>query len=351
MTEHSHPTVHRPFDSIYRENFEVVEERHEAVRLYPHSEQLPALARALRWEFHAGLPHHIAGVDHRADAFHKIMRRLAAMMFCNVINEARADQVRLHHLVDRNLVTEASIVQQITVETKQGLLHRFRFYASDDFVPEIFLSGRRVLFTDHVLQRFSKRVPNAVGGDLSDLLLRFFGTPHVAMKIGPGYAFVLLDAGSVLAFPFKETETEFILTTCLTVDEINSLEMDFPPRAFNLHYDRAFTVPRIRHWLPTRWMIDRHQSWQRKTRLPPWQQSPNRRWSDLGHWIKDHIIKQGHGPGSKIMFGDHIPGPCVLEVRPNSVEARYNELKAYKKMYPDKDWDAIFAERERPIPS
>ena len=38
---------HEPFQSIFRPDFEVVEERQGRVRLYPHTAQLPLLHRAL----------------------------------------------------------------------------------------------------------------------------------------------------------------------------------------------------------------------------------------------------------------------------------------------------------------
>ena len=68
-------------------------------------------------------------------------------------------------------------------------------------------------------------------------------------------------------------------------------------------------------------------------------------WSDAGHWIKGHLVEAGHGPGSQLLFLDRIPGPCILERRPGESEPRYNELEAYKKTHPERDWDAIFAER------
>lgn len=341
------PTFHQPFESIYRTNFEVVEERHEAVRLYPHSEQLPVLLRALNLEFHGGLPDHIARVDQRADGFHKILRRMAALVFCNSINVARTDRLRLLEVVDLALVAQVAIVQHLTVERRQGLLHWFRFYAGPGWVPEIYLSGKRVLFTDHVLERFSTRVPNPiVGADLSNFLLMFFGTPHIAMEVGPGWAFIVPYANSILALTFQETEKEFIVTTCLTMDEINSLKPGLPPRAFNLHYGTAFTVPRVRHWLPTQWMMDRYQCWQHKTPVTPLATIAQRDWPRVGHWVKDHMIKQGHGPGSQIVFVDHIPGPCVMEMRPGAPEPRYNELEVYQKTDPRYDWERIFAERE-----
>jgi predicted ester cyclase len=51
-----------------------------------------------------------------------------------------------------------TIVQQLTERTPLGRVHRFRFYGPDGFFPEIRLSGKRIAFADHVLQRFSQRV-------------------------------------------------------------------------------------------------------------------------------------------------------------------------------------------------
>ena len=342
-----HPSKHEPFQSIYKTQIEVVEERHDAVRLYPHTEQLPVLLRALNLEFLGGLPGHIARVDKRADGYHKILRRMAALMFCSSMNGARQDRLRLFELTDMDLVARVSIVQQITVESKQGPLHWFRFYAGADFVPEILLSGKRLLFTEHVLERFSTRVPLPVGADLSNFLLLFYGSPHIQMQVGPGPAFVMDYLGSILAFTFKETENEFIITTCLTIDEMNSLQPELPPRAFNLHYGTEFKVPRVRHWIPSKWMLDRYQCWERKVPLPPLA-GPRAKWtwSETGHWVKDHVDKTGHGPGSGLVFADHIPGPCVLEIKPNQIETEYNELDAYKKTDSKFDWDAIFAEQE-----
>ena len=60
---------HRPFESIYRPDFEVVEQRRGHVSLFPHTDQLPLLLRALNLEFYGGLPGRIARVDRRADGF------------------------------------------------------------------------------------------------------------------------------------------------------------------------------------------------------------------------------------------------------------------------------------------
>jgi len=58
---------HLPFESIYRQDFQVVEQRQGNVTLYPHTDQLPVLLRALNLEFYGALPDRVARVDHRGD--------------------------------------------------------------------------------------------------------------------------------------------------------------------------------------------------------------------------------------------------------------------------------------------
>src|SRR5436190_11285409 len=128
---------HFPFQSIYRPDFEAVEERHGNVRLFPHTEQLPVLHRALNLEFSGPLPGRIARVDRRADGFHKLMLRSAALMYAAIVNAARQDGLRLFSLCDPDLVAKVALVQQITKDTRLGRCHRFRFYGGPDFSPEI----------------------------------------------------------------------------------------------------------------------------------------------------------------------------------------------------------------------
>ena len=239
---------HAPFQSIYRENFEVVEEREGKVTLYPHHSQLPVLLRALNLEFYGALPGHIARADARADNFHKIILKCAALMFCNIANASRTDELRLFQLLNRDLVSKVATVQQVTEHTRRGDCHRFRFYAGEDFFTEIRLSGKHVIFAGHVLQRFSSRVPNNVGEDLSMFLLAFFGSPAIALPVGPGRAFILPYLDSILAFPYQESDTEFFVTTCLTINEINSFTREIPPQVVDLHYGTTYTRPKIRHW-------------------------------------------------------------------------------------------------------
>ncbi len=62
--------------------------------------------------------------------------------------------------------------------------------------------------------------------------------------------------------------------------------------------------------------------------------------------IRDLCEREGHGPGSRICFLDHIPGPCELTLLPDEKEPRYDEREAYKKVEPEVDWDTVFAAQE-----
>jgi len=313
---------HNPFQSSYREEFEVIEQRLGHTTLYPHTDQLPHLHRALTYEFYGPLPDRIARVDKRADGFHKILLRHAALMFCGIINDARTDQLRLHSLPDADLVTRLTLVQQVTESTPLGRVHRFRFYGPDGFFPEIRLSGKRLAFADHVLQRFSERVPNPVGSDLSQLLSAFYGNNLIGLPVGAGRAFVMGYQDSILAFTYKESDDEYFLTTCLTVNEMSSLRAESPVRAYNFHYGAAFTEPAGRPE-PVQNMAAYLEIWRRRT---PFTVAPGirdrtkrnlrREWAALAQRVRDIDLVDGHGPGSEIAFMDYIPGPRTMEAYP-----------------------------------
>jgi hypothetical protein len=337
---------HLPFQSIYRPDFEVVEQRKGNLTFYPHNEQLPILLRAINLEFYGALSPRLARADGRATAFDKIALKSAGLLFCNALNGARPDNLLTFSIPNFDLVTRIAIVQQIHETTRHGLAHRFRFYAGDEFSPEIYLSGKRIVFSDHVLQRFSSRVPNYIGGDLSNFLMAFYGTPLIALPIGTGYGMILSYGESLLALTFKETDKEFFFTTCLTINEINSLSIEVPPRAFNLHYNPEFTRPRIRNWFPTKWMTQHYRRWQNKVPLPPpLEIDPKNTWSKTAQWVANLTRDKGHGPGSRICFGDNIPGPDTLIIAPNETEGVFDEQAIYSRLHPQYNWDEIFAMR------
>jgi hypothetical protein len=342
------PPKHLPFDSIYRPDFEVVEERQGRLSLFPHTDQLPLLLRALNLEFYGPLPGHVARVDRRADGFHKYMIKLAALMYCLKFNAGRKDGLQLMSLPDADMVTRLTLVQQITESSRLGRFHRFRFYGSNGFFPDIHLSGKRLAFADHVLDRFSSRVPNRVGEDLAIFLAVFYGTPFISLPVGQGRAFMLEYHESLLAFTYTETPEEYFVTTCLTINEINSLRPELPPVAHNLHYGRDFVRPKIRNWMPLQQMIKIYKRWQGKIPLPPPLEKGARfkNWNQLAPFIKDSALRQGHGPGTRLGFLDQIPGPFVLESKPGQTEGAFDEQAAFEKVDPNVDWAAAFAQME-----
>ena len=202
--------------------------------------------------------------------------------------------------------------------------------------------------TDHVIERFSARVPNRVGAHLSMLLLIFFGSPIIALPVGPGLAFIVPYHDSILAFPFELEHGELVMTTCLTIREMNSLERHVPPLAFNVHYGQTYAVPRIRHWFPLKHMIDLYAIWERKVPPPPPMPAPapGLRWHRVAHLLRDCEVAKGHGPGTTFSFLDHVPGPYAVEYSPRQPEPRLDERQIHRDIDPRRDWDEAFDYRD-----
>jgi hypothetical protein len=211
-------TKHFTFDSYYLPDFDVVEEREGNISRFPHTDQLPKLYRALNFEFYCGLPHRLSGLDHRAEDHKKIQLRRAAVMFCLYFNRARKDSMRLHPAIGQDKVARISIVQRIVERHEQGPLHRFKFYAGEDFFTEIYLNGHRIVFAGHALERFSERASNPFGSDLTNVLVAFFGAPAVLMLCNGDPAFTFRYANTVIAFLVRhsDSEPEYFLPTCLS---------------------------------------------------------------------------------------------------------------------------------------
>jgi hypothetical protein len=337
------------FHSEYLPDFTVVEERQGNSRLYPATQQLPRLLRALIQEFEAFLSRKIVRADERADDFLKIQRRTAVNLFCHWVNDSRADDLHLFALVDHDRVAHVAIVQHIITDTPQGGRHHFKFYAGEDFFTEIFLSGRRLVFTDHALERFLQRASGGLSNDMQNFLLSVFDGPHVALNCGSD-SLVLPFSNSIIALPFRNTDEGLFIPTCLGMDEIYSMEVGMPTYALNLHYGRTFVTPAVRNWNPTASARDLLKRWERKEPMPNNHTKLRaEKWSNVACKIKDLVEGAGHGPGSRFVFLDHIPGPSIFEIKPGELEQRHDEIEYYKKVSPGHDWEAIVAERDRQI--
>jgi len=340
---------HVPFQSSLRPNFEVVEQRQGAVSYFPHSDQLPILHRALQLEFRGALPNGIAKVNTKSDGFRKVLLSDAAQFFAHLVNGGRQDGLTLFQLHDRDLLARIAVVQQVTESTRLGQCHRFKFYAGADFAPEIFLSGKEIIFAQHTLERFNERVPHIAGEALSLFLLHFLAGQFVAAPVNGGRAFLMPadEQGGFLAFPFQESATEFFITTCLTMKEIHDLVLELPTQGFNFHYDRPFHAPKVRHWNVVKRAKDCCDAWDRKHvvqhRTKP---ISDKNWYRVASFLKELAIKQGHGPGSQLNFLDDVPGPCVAEYKPGVTPGRWDELAVYQEAAPKYDWNKILAERD-----
>ncbi len=335
------------FNSKYLPNFHVVEQREGNLRKLPHTDQLPKLLEALKKEFRDGIPDKIARVDYRSNGFMKIQRFFAAMLFCSHLNRARQDNLRLFALTDRNLVTGISIVQHITQQDDGAPIHRFKFYGGGTLFLDFHLNGRRIAFANHTIERFSERLPNAAGTDLTNLFKVVFGSPAVLMLCNETPCFVYGCDKSIIALPVRDSDTdnEFFFPTCLSINEINKLEMLTPTPAYALHYESDYTMPTVRNWNPIEKAAACFDVWTRKVQPspPPPTRADNMSWSDMGHKITDVAKDQGHGEGSQIVFFDQTPGPCTIKLVPGNQELRYTDLDWLEKNCPGKDWKQIIA--------
>lgn len=171
------------FNSDRLEKFIVLEERRDNIRLFPHTQQLEKLHQALDREFRAPLSQCISRVGKYSDDYWKILLWLSGNAFCHFINSGRPDRLRLCCLPGQDRVARITIVQQITEHTPLGACHRFKFYGGEDFFQEIYLSGKRLVFSNHALERFTQRAENILVEELSAFIDMFPGnTSSRSMK-------------------------------------------------------------------------------------------------------------------------------------------------------------------------
>jgi hypothetical protein len=87
-----------------------------------------------------------------------------------------------------------------------------------------------------------------------------------------------------------------------------------------------------------------------KDRLPaPEAKSKIPRWGEMAAKLRDFVEEAGHGPGSRLLFLDNIPGPCSLELKPGEQEVQHNELEYYKSQFPGSDWERVLARRDEQL--
>jgi len=318
---------HFKFNTKYLKDFVVVEERRGDISLFPHTGQLKVLHEALEKEFRAPLSRPISGVNAYSDDYWKIVRKLAVFAFCHLFNSGRSDKLCLFCLLDPNKVARITIVQKITEHTPLGACHRFMFYGGPDFIHEIRMSGKQLVFADHVLERFNQRAHNLVMDQLGSFLYLFFGSPIVGMSINNGKALVVSNIDEFLAFTYEVTDTKYIITTCLDQSIVHSLKLHLPAKAFNLHYSESFVRPKIRNWNPLGVMFNYEDKWAEKKPLEPLALPPlPEDWATKCRNIIPMARRTfGHGADSQLFFLDDLPGPLTIELPPGQVLTQFNE--------------------------
>ena len=304
------------FQSNYRRDFMVVEQRKGDTTYFPHTDQLPILASAITREFQAGLSNYIVKTDVRGDDFRKVLLHEACHEFCHFKNAARQDKVNLFWLTNPDKLTDVAIAQKVTRTSKHGRMHRFRFYLGGKYFQEVYMNGKRMVFTQHAVERFSQRVPCIKGESLTQFLITFYKTLPCHMRVGSGSGLVYLSNNSMVAFPFEETADEIIFKTCLSPNEISNLAENRNSRLYLVHYGKEFKKPDLNpNSLLKKYENEFMAIWRNNKSLEPERNHlnlDNATWLQVGRCVEETTRSAGHGAGSKLKFlFESLPGPVV----------------------------------------
>jgi hypothetical protein len=312
-----------PFESKYLRDFAVVEERHRDLRLFPATEQLPTLSRAINREFESGLTTRLAATDGRGDPWRKLQLWKAAEAFCDILNSARPDHLHVQPYYTPDKVSQIAIVQQITRIASAGNEHWFRFFRGGDFLPDVHLSGKRIVFSSHAIERFAQRAQSTHNHTVNELVAFMFSTVPVIMRVSGGHpAFVLFAGESMAALPFKETATEFFFLTTLSPNEINSLTPVEPHPRLHFHYGDAYAPPSDTNVILDSYRAMLLQRWREKTPRgehgAKLDELRHARWIQLVQIVKDVLHDQGYSEATTLEFHDEIHGPVLFPRNPDS---------------------------------
>lgn len=309
---------HWPLESVYLRDFEVLEERQHGRRLFPHTEQLPALSRAVDLEFYGGLPGRLAATDARGDSFRKLQLRELARGFCSVLNAARPDHLHVQPYYTPELVAQIGVVQQVSESGPGGMRHSFRQFRGQEFLPDIHLSGKRIVFSTHAIDRFGERAVTQYSHQVVELVRAFFFSVGAVLELnGTGPALAFRWGGSVAVMPFEETANEFFILTTLGVNEVRSLALLDPPRVLHLHYGAAYTPPATRNFDPSDEIAALVKRWREQAPLKrespaDWERLRQKRWFMLAPQVKTVLQAKGYTEATRMFFHDDLHGPNIL---------------------------------------
>jgi hypothetical protein len=304
---------HAVFESVFLDNYAVVEERQGNRSLYPHTEELPLISRAINLEFYGALPNRVASTDHRADGFRKYMLETAARHFCVTVNADRQDQLRLMPCYTPELVTKIGILQHIKATQPLGVHHSVRFFTGTDFMPDLHLSGKRFGFATHVIDRFTSRTPHHIADHVTELLETMLHYPAIVGHVGSSQALVYEYNGSIIALTYEDHGNEYFFTTCLTHNEINSLWFDSPPHTLHFHYGSAYTAPTTAARDISSFTTGFLECWQQRKPFNELHKLERRERRKAWRILASHIneLSSNRSQDLEMRFFDDIYGPVV----------------------------------------
>ena len=312
-----------PFESKYLRDFAVVEERHNGLRLFPATDQLPLLSQAITREFEYGLTSRLAHTDGRADTWRKLQLRELALTFTTLVNAARPDHLHVQPYFTPDGVAQIAIVQHITESCPEGLAHRFRFFRGQDFLPDDYLSGKRVGFASHAIDRHAERAVCTSGHPLALFITYFFASAKLPVRLSENRpALAMPVSGSMFAMPYKETADEYFFLTTLAPEQISTLTTPDPLPPMHLHYGPTYQPPEK--------CFDRTGLIELVMKL--WREKPpladdreheqllrqKMRWTGLVQQVDRVLRKEGHDEHTGLMFQDGIHSPNLMTYRPKS---------------------------------
>jgi len=313
---------HWPFESKYLRDFEVVEERRDGYRLFPHTEQLPLLSKVINDEFQRGLTTRLAKTDARADEWRKLCLWNIAGSFCNFLGVARPDHLHVQPFLTPDRVARIALVQQISRTTDGGLQHTFRYFHGTQFLPDVHLVGKRPVFSSHAIDRFAQRINVSNGHAVNFLLTEFFATPPVLLKLdgSAGVAAAYLAGESMAAMPFEMYDDEVLFLTTLSPNEISDAVAPHKPTRMHLHFGPEYTKPAAHNFNHVALTEQILQRWRAKTpRADLRKLFEEMQAFSLTRIVQetDGILRQqGYHEGSKLAFLDEVYGPVVLTLTP-----------------------------------
>lgn len=301
------------FISQNQPNFVILEERRGDLSLYPHSDQLPIIYTALEKELFGPISQIVSRVNRFSEDYWKIIRKFTVWKFCLFHNDTRPDKIRLCCLLDHERVAQLAVVQIITEHTLLGAVHQFRFYSKNGFFPEIHLSGKKIRFSKHVLDRFAERIKDLSFENLAAFLMNFYTSPIIGMRANHGPAIIISLNHTLMALTYIEKGDEFFFTTCLSSSEINSLEIAKPPVLLNLHYGMDYMRPKFRNWNPLDYIKNyKRMSERTRTRAPSGSPAPSSSWGESAKFVQPQLRAKGCTANTKLVFVDDIPSPAVI---------------------------------------